>query len=350
MSPVSHSNEPLFSLLPEARPPWWKMLATLGIEVAAILLVALLILISPVGNVAARKVITTITLVDNPPPVPHEAQPIRKLTPPRVVPVEEIKTVLKMPAPIMPKPKIEEEVNAPKILIASKRPVIDIPPPKIPRELVKTNVFTTGSSAPPTIAKAPDKVQTGGFGDPNGIPTRDSNSKAAVNIAKMGSFDLPNGGGSGNGTGGEKGVKGVVASSGFGNGAAQGDGSGKVSASRVGGVRQGGFGDNTEVAKATGPKVQTNVIPHTTPVEVLSKPTPVYTEEGRKLKIEGEVVLEVAFEAGGRVRVMRVVSGLGHGLDEAAVHAAEQIHFKPATRDGQPSDSNAKLRIIFQLT
>ena len=347
MSPAS--NQPLFSLLPETRPPWRKMLATMGAEVAAVLIVALLILISPVGNVAARKVITTITLVDNPPPVPHEPQPIRKLTPPPVVPVEEIKTTLKMPAPIMPKPKIEEEVNAPKILIASKRPVIDIPPPKMPRELVKTNVFTTGSSAPPTIAKAPDKVQTGGFGDPNGIPTRESNSKAAVNIAKMGSFDLPNGGGSGNGTGGEKGVKGVVASSGFGNGVAQGDGSGRVSASRVGSVRQGGFGD-TEVAKSTGPKPQTNVIPHTTPVEVISKPTPVYTEEGRKLKIEGEVVLEVSFEAGGRVRVVRVVSGLGHGLDEAAVHAAEQIHFKPATRDGQPSDSIAKLHIIFQLT
>lgn len=345
MSPVS--NETLFSLLPDSKPPWRKMLFSMGLEVAAVLAVAVLILISPAGNVAARKVITTITLVDNPPPVPQQPQPIRKLTPPP--PIEEIRTALKMPAPIMPKPKIEEEVNAPKIEVASKRPVIDIPPPKMPKELVKTNVFTTGSSAPPTIARAPDKVQTGGFGDPNGIPTRDSNSKAAVNIAKVGSFDLPNGGGSGNGTGGDKGIKGVVASSGFGNGVAQGDGSGRVSSSRVGSVRQGGFGD-TEVAARTGPKTQTTVVPRTTPVEVISKPTPVYTEEGRKLKIEGEVVLEVSFEAGGRLRVMRVVSGLGHGLDEAAVHAAEQIHFKPATRDGQPSDSNAKLHIIFQLT
>jgi TonB family protein len=50
------------------------------------------------------------------------------------------------------------------------------------------------------------------------------------------------------------------------------------------------------------------------------------------------------------VRVVQVVQGLGHGLDEAAVHAAEQIRFKPATRDGQPSDSTAKLHIVFQLT
>ena len=46
---------------------------------------------------------------------------------------------------------------------------------------------------------------------------------------------------------------------------------------------------------------------------------------------------------------MRIVRGLGHGLDEAAVQAAEHIHFKPATRDGQPADSSAVLHIVFQL-
>jgi len=346
--PPSH-QEPLFSLLPDSGPPWWKVLFSLGAEVAIILIIGFLILISPVGNVAAKKFITSITLVDNPPPVNHAPQPIRKLTPPPLPPIEEIKTALKMPAPIMPKPKVEEEVAAPKIEVASKRPVIDIPPPKIPKALVKTGDFTTGSSAPPTIARAPDKVQTGGFGDPNGIPTRNSNSKAAVNIAKVGSFDLPNGGGSGNGTAGEKGIKGVVASSGFGNGTAQGDGSGRVSASRVGSVQHSGFGDAAAVAPSAA-KTQVAAVPHTTPVEVISKPTPVYTEEGRRLKIEGEVVLMVSFEAAGRVRVVQVMQGLGHGLDEAAVHAAEQIRFKPATRDGQPSDSTAKLHIVFQLT
>ena len=344
MSP--NSQPMLFSPLPDAGPPWWKMALSLGAEIAIGLTIFVLVLISPVGNVDAKKFITSITLVDTPPPVNHAPLPIRKLTPP---PIEEIRTALKMPAPVMPKPKIEEEVQAPKIEVASKRPVIDIPPPKMPKELVKTNVFTTGSSAPPTIARAPEKVQTGGFGDPNGIPSNNSQSKAAVNIAKVGSFDLPNGGGSGNGTAGEKGIKGVVASSGFGNGVAQGDGSGRVSASRVGSVQQGGFGDAANAVR-TAPKTQVAAVPHTTPVEVISKPTPVYTEEGRKLKIEGEVVLMVSFEAAGRVRVVQVVQGLGHGLDEAAVRAAEQIRFKPATRDGQPSDSTAKLHIVFQLT
>jgi TonB family protein len=82
---------------------------------------------------------------------------------------------------------------------------------------------------------------------------------------------------------------------------------------------------------------------------VVFKPTPAYTTEARNLRIEGEVVLEVVFEASGRLRIVRVVQGLGHGLDESAVHAAEQIRFKPAKRDGQPSDYTALVHIVFQL-
>jgi TonB family protein len=74
-----------------------------------------------------------------------------------------------------------------------------------------------------------------------------------------------------------------------------------------------------------------------------------YTDEARSLKIQGEVLLEVVLEASGRLRIVRVVRGLGHGLDDAAVRAAEQIRFKPALRDGQPADSTAVLHIVFQL-
>ena len=57
----------------------------------------------------------------------------------------------------------------------------------------------------------------------------------------------------------------------------------------------------------------------------------------------------VVFESSGKLHVLRVIRGLGHGLDEAAVRAAEQIRFKPALRDGQPADSTAVLHIVFQL-
>jgi len=44
-----------------------------------------------------------------------------------------------------------------------------------------------------------------------------------------------------------------------------------------------------------------------------------------------------------------VVHGLGHGLDESAIRAAQKIQFKPALKDGQPTDFPAVLHIMFQL-
>lgn len=85
-------------------------------------------------------------------------------------------------------------------------------------------------------------------------------------------------------------------------------------------------------------------------VEVVSKPTPAYTDEARALKIEGDVLLEVDFCASGQVRVLRVVKGLGHGLDEAATRAAEHIQFKPARSSSGPVDFRTIVHITFRLT
>src|SRR5205823_10283051 len=127
---------------------------------------------------------------------------------------------LRLTAP-RPKPTGAEEA-APKIQMnqAEAAKIADAKP-VIPRQLVRTNVFSTGSSAQPPMAAAPAKVQTGGFGDTNGVPAAENHGKP-VNIAQVGSFDLPAGPGSGNGTGGSRGAKGVVSSSGFGNGVANG--------------------------------------------------------------------------------------------------------------------------------
>jgi TonB family protein len=57
----------------------------------------------------------------------------------------------------------------------------------------------------------------------------------------------------------------------------------------------------------------------------------------------------VVFLASGIVQINSVVSGLGHGLDEAATRAAQQIKFKPAKRDGQSVDFPARVRIEFRL-
>ena len=59
--------------------------------------------------------------------------------------------------------------------------------------------------------------------------------------------------------------------------------------------------------------------------------------------------LEVDFAATNEVRVVRVVRGLGYGLDEMAAQAAQQIRFKPAMGGGKPVDVRAMVTIVFRL-
>ena len=318
----------------------------MGTQSVALLLLGWLAILNPQVLVSPNRDYHAIELVSTPVPVNHQPAPVRVLKAPVIANLAPVPhETLRLPSEVAP--KIQAETPAPQVQVAMAKPA-PLPPavPAIPRQLVKTNVFSTGSSATPTIARAPEHVQTGGFGDPNGVPARETNGKP-VNIAQLGSFDLPTGAGNGNGTGGARGVRGVVASSGFGGDVATGDGSGRANVTR-GTVRQAGFGDSDPAAVAVKPK-PAEVVPRLTPAEVLSKPTPVYTEEARKLHVEGEVLLEVVFEASGKLHVNRVIQGLGHGLDDAAIRAAEQIRFKPALRDGQPADSNAVLHIVFQL-
>jgi TonB family protein len=114
-------------------------------------------------------------------------------------------------------------------------------------------------------------------------------------------------------------------------------------------VQDSGFG--VEAAAPTKPKAERErpLSALDTEVEILSKPKPVYTDEARGLRLEGDVVLDVVFEAGGVLRVLGVAQGLGHGLDEAAIDAARKIRFNPARRDGAPVDHAAKLRVVFRL-
>jgi TonB family protein len=113
-------------------------------------------------------------------------------------------------------------------------------------------------------------------------------------------------------------------------------------------VQTSGFGSQ-EIAQNT-PHIQhMDTGPATTSVEITFKPNPIYTDEARNLKLEGEVLLEVQFGANGQLHVNRVVRGLGHGLDEAAIAAANKMRFKPAMRSGQPMDSTAVVHVVFQL-
>jgi TonB family protein len=241
--------------------------------------------------------------------------------------------------------EVEKPVEAPKVVVNQfAAPQLKLAVGGARPQLVHTGDFA-GSSQTPTVNAAVEKVQTGGFGDPNGLKGTGKQG-AKLYAAAAGGFDMPVGPGQGNGSGGAKGIKGTVASADFGNGIATG-GNGDGRSNGRGSVATGGFGSE-QVVHAS-PKIQQDAGPATTPVEITFKPNPVYTPEARSLKLEGEVLLEVNFGANGTLHVNRVVRGLGHGLDEAAIDAANKMRFKPALRGGQPVDSTAVVHVVFQI-
>ena len=113
-------------------------------------------------------------------------------------------------------------------------------------------------------------------------------------------------------------------------------------------ISTGTFGDAT-TAVAGSRSSRASGTPILSTAEILFKPRPVYTDEARRLRIEGEVLLEVLFAASGDTRVLRILRGLGHGLDENAITAAREVQFRPAKRGNMAVDSTAVVRIVFQL-
>ena len=307
---------------------------------------------------------------------------LQALTPPKQPVLKPPPEVARLVVPKL-KPPVSAELPLPELVAPTIRPkappaqahALEAPLPAAPiaqpsppaKEQLVVRAGLFGGGAEPVTTKRPaQEVQTGGFGSQQGLPGRAQGDNPG-NVPKVGSFGLPEGPGVGNGTGGAHGIQGVVASAGFGSGVAgtgngrKGDGSG---------VAVGGFGKTNEVAQspAANPSVATGgfekaapaapspvELPHAPPptafqpVEIFSKPTPAYTEEARRLRIQGEVALSVVFEATGAIRVIGVVKSLGHGLDQEAEQVATRIRFKPALRDGKPADFPATLRIEFRL-
>jgi len=336
------SRTALFSGLPDPGLPWSRLIFSYVTQLGFLVGFLCIGLLHPLILDLPARDYHFVRLVETPPIENHQPAPVRFIA--------SHQPSLETPALVLRPPEEPrhlskpQQVDAPKVEI-SAAPPLSLPPTSvsIPRQLVKTDVFSTGSSATPTLAHMPRQLQTGGFGDPNGVPSND-NKGHQVTIAQKGSFDLPSGEGYGNGINKTAGVKGVVASAGFGSGTAIAD----ARRPRAATVRQGSFGD-VQPTSLTQTRNQQPTKPDVVPAEVTFKPAPLYTEEARRLRIEGEVLLEVRFESSGQIQILRVVRGLGHGLDENAVKAAEKIRFKPARRNGEPTDTTAVLHILFQL-
>jgi TonB family protein len=82
---------------------------------------------------------------------------------------------------------------------------------------------------------------------------------------------------------------------------------------------------------------------------VAKNPKTKYTKDARKNRTKGTVISRCVFAANGKVTNIQVVSGLPDGLTQNAIKAAQEIKFKPATRDGKPVSMWMQLEYNFNL-
>ena len=332
--------------LPENRISWRAMATSTFTQLSIVLALFLLQIIIP-QSLITKVEYDVIPLagpmieIPKPQPVKPKVQPQPIPTPlPQPTHIAKLFAPRPLPAP-KPKPLEVRTADVPKVEQVPAVPNLQVPDsePVRPRE-VKMGVLG-------------DSPAGGGFGDPHGLTGYTDPSKR-VNVARVGSFDSNagpgNGSGAGRGTGmggnGGQGNGNAVASSGFGNSTQFASGK---SAEAPKAVQSSGF-QTAAVApapvKATKPS---DAAPPTESIVILSKPNPMYTDEARRLGIEGEVLVDVVFLASGQIKVEGISKGLGHGLDEAAIRAAQQIRFKPALQEGHAVDFPATVHIVFQI-
>lgn len=126
--------------------------------------------------------------------------------------------------------------------------------------------------------------------------------------------------------------------SGTGVGSGQGTGIGEGSGSGIGPGSGGGTGG--------GPYRPGSGI---TPPAIIREVKPDYTEEARRRGLAGDVVLEIIVRADGTVGSVKLLQGLGSGLDQRAIDAVRQWRFSPARRFGTPVDVVVEVAVEFKL-
>ena len=275
-------------------------------------------------------------------PKPLPPTPKIKVEPPKIKLPDEVK----LPDP----PKIPEvKMNTPMPVIAPAPPKQVTPPPApkvvnlgqaMPATVVATNhpaaVALGQQTNPiaPTNRPATSAVNLGQRGMA-GMPA--SNTGAGATRVSLGSGSPNSSDMAGNGPRAVQGVKLGVAG-----------GTGPMNATgRVAGPVNLGQVQQASLPKPAAPTVAASA---KSGPKVLYKPTPVYTAEARSMHLEGVVAVRLKVGADGGVQVEGVTSGLGHGLDEAAVTAVRGTRFKPATdASGAPVEWEGVVNVAFQL-
>jgi len=137
--------------------------------------------------------------------------------------------------------------------------------------------------------------------------------------------------------------------SGGGIGTGRGTGVGSGTGAGVGPGSGGGMGGGSGggIGSGVGPYVVGNGVK---PPMALAKPRPAYTEEARRARAEGIVLLQAIVRKDGSVDSFKILRGLGYGLDESAIQTiATKWRFKPGTKNGMPVDVQAQIEVTFRL-
>ena len=272
----------------------------------------------------------TVVRLEAPPASPPPLRVLRKeiIPPPR----RRALPPVSLPVPTRTAPEPQRQVP---LAVAPPAPR---PGPSHPVE-VKHPVETAPPAPRPALKIDPPAIKVGSFGDPQGVAAPATTANA--NAPQVGSFD-----------GGDAPRGSVAPPSSARTGAfASLDGpphlGANASPAKV-------HVDSFDVAPAPGAlhkpsPIHVPVPASLRPPVILSHPVPVYTALAQRNHIEGEVVLQAVLQRDGGVRILRVVQGLGYGLDQAARDAAHKLRFRPALRDGQPVDWTVLLHITFRM-
>lgn len=328
-----------------------------GSVVTSLVINGVILLIVIAVSLTAKKIVKTTTLTTLTAPIPIKKEAPPKPPPPPKLPKPPVVKVEPPKIPDIPKIEVPEPPKIqPVIMKASPVPVITPPAPKAvtpPPAPHPVAIQLAQAAAVPNSDPHPSAIRLGSQTNP--INNTSGPAVSPVNLGRSGAPGMPAGN---TGLGGP--TKIAIGGSGSPNGQMGGHdnapqpikgistgvtgGTGPMSARPVGAIA---------IARATPPpsiqQPQAAVTPAKTSPKVLFKPKPEYTDEARNLHLEGTVNVKIHVSASGAVSVVGVQSGLGHGLDQAAVRAVQGMRFQPAMANGQPTDWEGVVSINFQL-
>lgn len=316
-------------------------------------LAALLIWISVLTakRVVEQHVEKTITFNNVKPPEPPKPIPPPKLPKPPVVKVEPPKIQPNVPKIEVPEPpKVQPQPVLKAQPIITPAPPKAVTPPPAPKPVA---ISIAQAASVPNHDAHPSAVRLGNLTNP--INNTSGPAASPVNLGHSGAPGMPAGN-----TGFGPPSKIAIAGSGSPNGQMGGHDKAAQPIKGLSTGVPGGTGPLTAkpvgaIAIAKGPtppaipQAQVSTAPAKSAPKVLYKPKPEYTEEARSLRLEGTVYIKIHVSASGAVSVLGVQSGLGHGLDQAAVRAVQGMRFQPAMANGQPTDWDGVVNINFQL-